>query len=186
MTDATLSQGLPFLGASRPHQRNISNAEAKPDFTKFNLTLSRLQNVVDDWDVYVAATGQISSGPLYSSEQFGYGGQAFGRAYDDSEIMGDRGIAASWELRFMGVGPWHGAQPVPYQFYDTGAVWSGGNNPTMAYAAGSSAGAGVRILSECGLSGNLGFAFPLTRESANPLYGNGKNPRYFMQVTFGF
>jgi hemolysin activation/secretion protein len=186
MLDATLSEGLPFLGANHPGQLNLSRAEARPDFTKFNLSASRLQNIVDAWDVYAATSGQLASGPLYSAEQFGYGGQAFGRAYDDSEITGDEGIAASAELRYSGFGPWHGIQPIPYQFYDTGAVWNGGQNPTTPYAAGSSAGAGFRVLSEYGLSGNAGFAFPLTRRIANPLEGNGKNPRYFLQISYGF
>jgi hemolysin activation/secretion protein len=186
LVDGTLSQGLPLLGASRPHQWYLSNAGAKPDFTKFNLSVSRLQNLAEGWDVYAAASGQLSTGPLYSSEQFGFGGQAFGRAYDDSEITGDRGIAASAELRYSGIKPWYGLQPIPYQFYDTGAVWNGGPNATKAYAAASSVGAGFRMLSEYGVSGNLGFAFPLTRKVANPLYGNGKNPRVFFQVAFGF
>jgi hemolysin activation/secretion protein len=186
MVDATLSQGLPFLGASRPGQLDLSRAGANPDFTKFNLGASRLQNIVDAWDMYAATSGQLASGPLYSSEQFGYGGQAFGRAYDDSEITGDEGIAASVELRYSGFGPWYGVQPIPYQFYDTGAVWSGGQNPTTSYSAGSSAGAGFRVLSEFGVSGNFGWAFPLTRRIDNPLSGNGKNPRYFLQMSYGF
>jgi hemolysin activation/secretion protein len=182
---ATVSQGLPLLGASPAGQVNLSRAEAKPDFTKLNFDASRLQGLGEDWGAYTALTGQVSSMPLYSSEQFGYGGQAFGRAYDDSEIIGDQGVAVSEELRYSGIGSWLGLQPMPYGFYDIGAVWNKGPSATP-YASGSAAGAGFRMFSDFGFSSNLGLAFPLTRRIANPLYGNGKSPRYFMQISYGF
>ncbi|MDR3449126.1 MAG: ShlB/FhaC/HecB family hemolysin secretion/activation protein [Alphaproteobacteria bacterium] len=181
----TLSQGVAILGASPQGQENLSRSEAKPNFTKFNLDASRLQGVTQDWSVFLATAAQVASGPLYSSEQFGYGGQVFGRAYDDSEITGDNGINAAGELRYGGLSPWLGLQPVPYGFYDTGAVWN--DDPSQGiYAAGSSAGAGFRMLSDFGFSSNFGIAFPLTHIIANPIYGNSKNPRYFLQVSYAF
>jgi hemolysin activation/secretion protein len=184
--DATLSQGLSVLGSSKAGDLNLSRSAAKPNFTKFTMSLSRLQDVTENWDINVAASGQIASGSLYSSEQFGYGGQAFGRAYDDSEITGDRGMAASAELRYLGFRSWKGFQVVPYEFYDIGAVWNDDKTAVAGYASGSSAGAGMRVLSEYGVSGNFGLAFPLTRAIDNPLYGNRKNPRYFVQISYGF
>ncbi len=186
VVDATVSQGLPFLGASRRGQLNLSRAEAEPDFTKFALGFSRHQNLAEGWGLSAAVTGQVASVPLYASEQFGYGGQSFGRAYDDSEITGDDGVAASFELQYAGLGPWYGVQPVLYPFYDIGAVWNLGRNPTTPHASGSSAGAGIKIFSEYGFAANVGLAFPLTRKIANPIYGNGKSPRYFMQVSYMF
>ena len=183
--NGTLSQGLPILGASPAGQANLSRAGATPDFTKFNIDASRLQGIIDDWSLYNALSAQIASGPLYSSEQFGYGGQAFGRAYDNSEITGDQGIEGSTELRYGGIAPVYHVQPMPYGFYDLGAVWNL-SDPTDPYASGSSVGAGVRLLSDVGASANLGLAFPLTRPVATPLYGNGKNPRYFFSVAYGF
>jgi hemolysin activation/secretion protein len=183
--NGTLSQGLPILGASPAGQLNLSRANATPDFTKFDFDASRLQGITDDWSLYSALSAQLASGPLYSSEQFGYGGQAFGRAYDNSEITGDQGIEGSTELRYSGIKARYHFQPVPYGFYDLGAVWNI-NDPTDPYASGSSAGAGVRLLSDFGLSGNFGGAFPLTRPVATPLYGNGKSPRYFFSLAYGF
>jgi hemolysin activation/secretion protein len=195
--NGTLSHGLNIFGASQPGQENLSRAGATPDFTKFNIDASRLQSIGDNWGLLTALSAQIASGPLYSSEQFGYGGQAFGRAYDNSEIIGDRGINGSVELRYSGISPlsteppsglstvYH-IQPVPYGFYDIGSVWNMGPDQTMPYASGSSAGAGLRLLSDFGLSTNFGLAFPLTRRIANPIDGNGKSPRYFMSVSCGF
>ena len=183
--DGTLSQGLPILGASPTGQLNLSRANATPDFTKFNFDASRLQGITNDWSLYNSLATQIASGPLYSSEQFGYGGQAFGRAYDNSEITGDQGIEGSAELRYNGIAPTHHVQPTPYGFYDLGAVWNI-NDPTDPYASGSSLGTGVRLATDFGLSANMGLAFPLTRPVSTPLYGNGKSPRYFFALAYAF
>jgi hemolysin activation/secretion protein len=91
----TFSHGVDTLAASQPGQLNLSRAGATPDFAKFNLDVSRLQGLTESWAVFAAASGQLATDPLYSSEQFGYGGQAFGRAYDNSEITGDEGIDVS-------------------------------------------------------------------------------------------
>jgi hemolysin activation/secretion protein len=181
--NGALSQGLSILGASRPDQQNLSRAGARPDFTKFNLDASRLQSLTGSWDMLTAVSGQLASAPLYASEQFGYGGQAFGRAYDNSEITGDHGISGSAELRYGGVETWHGFQPTPYGFYDIGTVWNQ-HDQTTPSTSGSSVGLGVRLLSECGLAGDVGLAFPLTRAIATPISGNGKNPRYYMWVSY--
>lgn len=183
---ATLSQGVKALGASRAGQLNLSRAKATPDFTKFEANIARIQGIGSSWMVATNASAQVANGPLYSSEEFGYGGQAFGRAYDDSEITGDHGVAASAELRYAGLAPWYGVQAMPYSFYDYGVVWNDDTPDQPARAAGSSAGAGLRLQSDLGISANLGIAFPLSRDVGNPLYGNGKNPRYLMQLGYGF
>ena len=184
--NGTLSHGLDIMGASQPGALNLSHAGATADFTKFNIDASRVQGITDDWNVFTALSAQVASDNLYSSEQFGYGGQAFGRAYDSSEITGDQGINGSAELRYNGIEQQYHVQPVPYGFYDMGAVWNNGINQTTPYASGSSTGAGLRLLTDFGLSTNLGFAFPLTRKIANPITGNGKSPRIFFSINYGF
>lgn len=183
--DGTVSQGLPLFGSSGKNDADLSREGAIPNFTKFNLSAARLQAITGDWSMYIAGEGQMAAGPLYSSEQFGYGGQTFGRAYDNSEITGDQGMTGSIEFRYSGFGPWYGVQPVPYQYYDIGAVWNEGSGQAP-YAAGSSTGGGIRVFSDYGFSGNFGLAFPLARRAANPLFGNGKNPRYYMQCSYAF
>ncbi len=181
-----LSCGLDALGASERGGLLLSRAQARPDFTKIEASFSRLQSIGSDWSFLFAASGQKASGPLFSSEEFGYGGQSFGRAYDASEITGDHGLAGSLELRFGG---WSELSPValqPYAFYDIGAVWND-DAGEPARETGASAGIGLRGFTKNGFSGNLGVAIPLSRSVETPLYGqNGKNPRFLLQISREF
>jgi len=66
----------------------------------------------------VAMTGQYSNDVLVAAEQFGLGGEGFLRAFDASEALGDRGLAAKLELR------WNRAldqvETTWYAFFDAG------------------------------------------------------------------
>lgn len=179
------TQGVDGLGASKANDSNLSRAEATPDFQKLEFLYSRLQPLPGDFAGIVSVSGQIASGPLYSSEEFGYGGQNFGRAYDASEITGDHGIAASLEIRYHGLKPWGGMKLAPYGFYDIGRVYNDDAGQEKQ-ASGSSAGFGLRVATEQGISANIGMAFPLTREIDQPLYGNEKSPRYMLQIGYDF
>lgn len=185
LMNVTLSQGVDGLGSSEAGDSSLSRSEAKPDFTKVEVTLSRLQALANSWNLLASANGQLASGPLYSSEEFGYGGQAFGRAFDSSEITGDHGIAGAVEIRYTGLPVWSGFSASPYGFYDIGSVWN--DDAGGQQASGSSTGLGIRVAHELGATANLGVAFPLTREATAPIYsGNGNSPRYMMQVQMNF
>ena len=177
-----ISQGIDGLGSNKKSDANLSRAGAIPDFTKAELSLSRLQRMDDDWSLQVSTVGQIAAGGLYSSEQFGYGGQAFGRAYDSSEITGDQGISGSLELRYGG---WMDAESIrlqPYAFYDVGQVWNDGVGQSKSDSA-DSAGIGVRFATSWQQTGNIGVAVPLHRDASAPVYGSGRSgPRILLQV----
>lgn len=128
-----------------------------------------------------SAEGQLASGALFSSEEFGYGGQVFGRAYDASEIMGDHGLAGALELRYEGLEMLAPARLVPYAFYDVGVVWNVDPGEEQR-ASGSSVGLGVRLDLPWGFSGTLGVAQSLTREASAPLYGDGSAPRFLLDL----
>lgn len=179
-----INHGLEVLGASDKGDLNLSRAEAEPDFTTAQFSYTRQQAIYSNFMAIGQFSGQLASGPLFSAEEFGYGGQAFGRAYDPSEITGDHGIAASLELRYLGFNPWQDITFAPYTFYDIGKVW---NEDTGGVdESGSSAGLGMRLSHSSGLAGNVGLAWPLTREISTPIYGNGKNPRVLFQLSYGF
>jgi hemolysin activation/secretion protein len=183
--NATLTRGLSMFGASNAGDVNLTRAEAEPDFTKIELSASRYQRLPADLMLVGAISAQLASGPLYASEEFGYGGQNFGRAYDNSEITGDHGAAASVELRYLGLPVTYDMQIVPYAFYDIGKVWNedtGQDKPIDA----SSAGAAVRVAHQSGVSSNLGVAFPLTRPIATPITGRDQGPRIMMQAGIAF
>ena len=182
---ATVSQGLSILGASDSNSSNLSRAQAKPDFTKLELSLTRIQTLPYNLSAVGRVNGQLASGPLYSSEEFGYGGQAFGRAYDNSEITGDHGLAGSLELRYSGLPDWQQTSFMPYGFYDIGRVWNEDAGQSKPISA-SSAGLGLRATTGLGLSANIGAAFPLTKEITTPLDGHKQGPRYMLQLSQDF
>lgn len=101
----TASQGTNGLGASAAGSLNLSRAEGRSDFTKITGTASRPRELGQGLEVTVMAAGHYAGSPILSSEELGYVGQAFGRAYGPSEILGDDG-AASAELRYNGLPPW--------------------------------------------------------------------------------
>ena len=184
--DVILSRGLSIWGATDEGDDNLSRAEAKPDFTKLEVIMTRVQNLPKDFSLSLNAAGQVSSGALYSSEEFGYGGQPYGRAYDASEITGDHGVSASAELQYHGIETPETVHVAPYLFYDIGAVWNEDEGQS-AHESGASAGVGARISADPGITLNVGVAFPLTRDIAAPVYGgSSEDPRFFFQITKEF
>jgi hemolysin activation/secretion protein len=96
-----LSRGLEGLGATEAGSSNLSRANGRADFTKFEATVSRLQPLpIANFSVLLAAYGQWAGNPLLSPELCGYGGRAFGRAFDPSELVGDQCIELLAELRY--------------------------------------------------------------------------------------
>lgn len=182
-TNLTLSQGLEILDSSTSDQEFLSRSGAKPNFTKLEYGVTRFQGLGEEWMAVAGISGQIAGGVLYSSEQFGYGGQAFGRAYDPSEIVGDNGIAGSLEFRYTAIPAWQGINFSPYGFYDIGKVW---NNDETPSSSGSSAGGGIRFAHTGGLAGNFLVGKPLTRPLTDPSSGNGKSLRYLFQISYKF
>jgi len=181
-----ISQGIEGFGSSRKGEKNLSRAEASPHFTKFELSLSRQQVITEDWSLLMNTSAQAASGPLFSSEEFGYGGQSLGRAFDSSELTGDHGIAGSLEIRYGG---WNDLQPVsvsPYTFYDIGTVWNE-DIAQVKHESGASAGFGIRAANRFGINGNIGLAWPLMPDIATPIYGQTKTgPRILLQISKDF
>ncbi|MBY0428334.1 MAG: hypothetical protein K2Q32_03855 [Alphaproteobacteria bacterium] len=140
-----------------------------------------------DWSANISGAGQWATGVLYSSEQFGFGGQSFGRAYDASDFTGDRGLKGAFELRYGGFANGNLINLQPYGFYDMGVVWNDAVGQLPEQAA-SSFGLGVRFSTEWKQSGNLGLAWPIDRDIATPIYGNGQKhgPRIILQISQQF
>ncbi|MBA4274916.1 MAG: hypothetical protein C0436_04615 [Alphaproteobacteria bacterium] len=180
----TLSRGLGGLGSSDRTDPFISRSEATPNFTKGEFSYAQQRRLLGDFLITGSAAGQYASGPLFSSEEFGYGGQAFGRAYDPSDIIGDHGIAGALELRYAGFDAWRDMLFAPYLFADAGKVWN--EDAGVKPVSGTSAGFGLRMAHETGVSGDLGLAWPLTRTLSTPVYGSNSGPRILFQMQYGF
>ncbi len=187
LMDARVSQGLNILGARETGSENLSREDAHSDFTKLEASFARWQGITQAWTLYASVSGQVASAPLPSSEEFGYGGQVYGRAYNASEITGDDGAAGSVELRYTGLPPlpWEGGRVEPFGFYDIGVVHNRDNFIENDTESGASAGFGTRFNVTESVDGSLTLAFPLTLPVAIPSPGgNPGSGRVFFSLNY--
>ncbi len=180
----SVNRGLSVFGASEEGDANLSRADAVPDFVSIQAEISRQQAIGSSLVAVGAVEGQWASDPLFSAEEFGYGGSSMGRAYDSSEITGDHGVAASLELQYVGLDPRWDTRFVPYGFYDIGKVWN--EDTAGVIESASSAGFGLRVSYHSGLSADAGIAWPLTKQTNKPLYGSSDDPRFLFRLGYSF
>ncbi len=179
---ATLSQGLNIFGARQSGSDDLSREQGRSNFTKVDARLSYRSRLAKAFGLNTTFSGQYSAHPLLSSEEFGYGGYALGRAYNNSEITGDSGVGFLAELSYYGwqqhkqTGIW--PDFVPFTYYDIGKVWNRDRNSKPE--SGASAGLGVQMNWSNQASVRATVSIPLTREVVNPVHGNGKNPRFLL------
>lgn len=180
-------QGLPILGYTsnqNPDTALTSRPGARGDYTKLALTASRLQALTHGFSLYAIVMAQGAANPLLAAEQFTFGGSQIGRGYDVAELIGDKGMAGSAELRYdLTIGRF--LQNLQfYAFYDAGEVWDfkyEGGVPRKVNA--TSTGAGFRFFFTKVVSGNFMWAQPLTKPvAAEQLIGDGRRPRVFFSV----
>ncbi|WP_338767263.1 ShlB/FhaC/HecB family hemolysin secretion/activation protein [Massilia sp. METH4] len=153
--DAELSKGLSMLGASRSRPDEL----ADPQFSKLSLYLARLQHLGGEWSLLLAATAQYSRDPLPTAEQLGLGGDTFLRAYDPSEVIGEKGAAGKAEIRYNAVlGP---VQSTLYGYYDGGSVRRRQVAGPDLKGSLRAAGIGLRFSGAARLKGYVEVAKPL-------------------------
>ncbi len=175
----TVTQGLEIFD-STSDGTGRSRITGEHDFTRFNANYTRVQDIAGDVSLFASVDGQASLDPLLSSEQYGIGGESYGRAYDGGEIVGDHGLAGILELRYSGS---MDDQSIvrsyqPYIFYDAGAVW------LIDKAVGeqsreslTSAGLGTRFNLVEDFSGYVELSFPITRDVGSK--GNDESRIFF-------
>ncbi|MBU6235080.1 MAG: ShlB/FhaC/HecB family hemolysin secretion/activation protein [Alphaproteobacteria bacterium] len=181
----TASRGLGILGASDKGDADLTRPSGDPEFTKFELEAQRLQHIYNNVNLMVGFKGQTSPDALLSAEEFGVGGASYGRGYDPSEIVGDKGIAAKAEIQWspsMGEGFFDGLQA--FGFYDVGRVW----NKDATTSAGkidslASTGLGVRASFLQGTQLEAFWALPLTVDVGSR---TSQTPRVELKLTRPF
>jgi hemolysin activation/secretion protein len=181
--ELAFTQGIKMLNASG--STNISRPGAKSAFTRINLTMSRLQPLPCGFSCFTLVTGQTAFQPLLSAMQFGFGGPYLGRGYDPSEIVGDRGLAGTFELRYN---PEISSKSFLkiisylqfYAFYDVGKIWNINKLSFIREASAASDGLGVRFNFLRYLDANFFVAKPLTRIV---LANQNRHLRYFFSIT---
>lgn len=175
----TISKGVDALGASEQGDANLSRAGADPQHLKFNASYLRQQPLSNNFLMQFQVEGQYSEDSLVSSEEFGFGGPRLGRAFDASEISGDRGFGAGLELHYLGWGVNSKIRKIPYAFYDIGRVWN--EEAGRPAETASSAGVGIRLMHENAnktrFYADFYAAQPIIKSQSNPLIGDGKAPR---------
>ena len=176
------SEGFNILGATSPGDPNLSRLRGRSDYHKINLDLQRIQSIAPNTDLVLAGSGQLAFDDLLVSEQFGVGGSTYGRGYDDSEIIGDNGIAMKAELQYnYHIGYSYADVLQPYGFFDFGDVSNRNILPAEKKSQSlASTGVGLRLRFTDNLSGQVEIAQPLTRDVGTE---QNKDPRYFFGIT---
>ncbi len=123
-------------------------------FTKLEAKGALLTRLVGPLSLRIDGEAQVASRALLSSEEFGFGGSAFGRGYSVREATGDNALAGAIELR-IDVDPrdlLHSLQL--YGYGDAGKVWNFNSNDDRLLAT-----AGVGLRSQ--ITPSLGFGIEL-------------------------
>lgn len=145
--NVTFSQGIEGLGSTDNGNPLASRAAGRVDFSKVEGTIGRTQPLPGRFSAYASLYGQYAFTSLLSSEQCGYGGRFFGRAFDPSEMLGDSCFEALGELRYdlPPTAPQIN-QAQLYAFTDYGQLYTrDAAVGTDASTHGASAGAGLRL-----------------------------------------
>ena len=165
LIDLEYSHGIGVFGSSELGDPFASRIGGEPEFSKATLYIARLQSLAPRFSVLLAASGQAAFDNLLAPEEFAFGGEFYGRAYDPSEVVGDSGAAGKVELRFTVDNP-GGFSFTLYGFYETGYVWRKLDSSETGAADeddASSAGGGVRFNFGPYVSGYVEGAVPLDR-----------------------
>ena len=176
-----LYQGLDIFDSTDTGSAKLTRADGHNEFTKLTLDLSRRQTLPNNFSFLLAATGQVSDVSLLSSEEFGYGGSQYGRAYYSSSITGDNGVAGKAELQYTANvdAPFTNYYQI-YSFYDIGATFSNSKLKTDK-DYGSSVGGGIRFGLTDYFSSYLEIAQPLTPH-ISAMNSRDTYPRFFFNI----
>lgn len=176
-----LSQGLPLLGASANGRTDAGRLNEDMRFSKIDGEISRDQTVAtfeggERLSVFGLAAGQATRNILPSAEEFYLGGMRYTRGFYSGEASGDRGLAATLELRLTTelteqvFGHSIALTPQFYAFYDWGESWA--NQSTDAGHRLRSFGAGLRT----GITQNVRLEVEAVRRITRLVGGAGTTP----------
>lgn len=167
-----IRKGLPIAGYTtntNPLTAMTSRPGGSATYTKVDLTISRLQQLgASHFSLYGLAKGQYGFQSLLVAEQFAYGGSQLGRGYDPAELLGDKALAGSAELRYdFNLYRKYISILQLYAFYEIGKIWNYSANPIPSYnISAASTGLGARFVFTKNLYGNFWIAKPLTKSVA--------------------
>ena len=167
LLDLDYSHGVTALGASHYGDPLASRPGGRPDFSKMTANLARLQSLGGPFSLLIGLNGQYAFSKVLIAEEYAYGGEYFGRAYDVSELVGDSGLAGKIEVRYT-LDTAVGFGMTLYGFGEDGKVWrritTDVDTPRTDSAV--SVGGGARFTFTRFLSGYVEAAKPTNHEVA--------------------
>ena len=183
-----LRQGLNILSATKTGSSNLSREQGRSEFFTAQVSMEHTQEINEDIALETKAAAQFAPHPLLSSQEFGYGGTHYGRAYDPSEITGDSGVKIALEAQYQGVKNVEIAKKplslTPFAFYDIGKVWN--QEQSIKPQSAASSGVGIHYNYNNYLHGTVQAAWPLTKEVSTPSMNNQNSPRILFSVSSYF
>lgn len=96
---ASLGISANGVGDSADFRGLAYSKDARPEFGRATLSVTRDQKIGRDWSLLLRASGQAATGPLISNEQFAVGGLNSVRGYYEGDEYGDAGWFSSLEVR---------------------------------------------------------------------------------------
>lgn len=178
------SQGFKIFGANMHFYQSRPNGRTA--FTKASMEATRLQILSSRFSFYLGVEGQYALNPLLANEQFSYGGPIYGRGYDPSEIIGDRGLGGKVELRLQTTPGFRFLQSIQYYaFYDAGEIWNIDDINLPGQQSATSTGVGLNVSFIANIQGNFFIAKPLTKKVSVfvAMDQNPKQARAYFQLT---
>lgn len=167
----TVGFELPY-GGGMPGSR----VNAARDFGKLNLSAATAYSVTPHFSLLLRADGQAATGSLMAAEEISYGGERFGRGYDNATVSGDHGIALSLQPQysFSLIPGWRGS------------IFAGGDYARVFNSRGDlqrdatllSLGGGMS-LSHNGYSVSVGVGQPMKKA---PFYTQRLRPRFSISL----
>lgn len=117
----SLTTGRLGFGNAVAQENDALGANLSGNYTRWNLSLIRLQQLATNTSLYLSFAGQAANKNLDSSEQFILGGPTSVRAYDLGAVVGAQGYEATAELRQTLPISWGGLWQATV-FFDNGFV----------------------------------------------------------------
>jgi hemolysin activation/secretion protein len=141
---ASLTSGQVGFDNGAARLADAATVRTDGSYLKWNVGLSRIQNISPADTLYFAVSGQWANSNLDSSQKLQAGGPATVRAYDVSAIAGDTGYEETIEFRHLLTAAWYG-QWQPVVFLDSAQVTINKNPIVPGNNKGTLSGAGVGL-----------------------------------------
>lgn len=177
LIQAALSQGL----AGSRLDDTFARPGVRIHFTKVNLDGARIQNLSDQFYLFLRAGGQWSPSPLFAAEQYALGGVDSVRGYNQAQFLGDQGYNLSAELRWL---PFEERRDVQFSaFLDHGGARLLQPQPgTISSQSLTGAGLGLRFDMGSAAQLRLDVGWPLSPGSN----ASGDKPVFYSQINTNF